>query len=383
MSNWLCRRGCVFLGLMLFWIAGNCTEVAFAGFSYSGEKQSIPVRFPYTTEYEKTLGGRKIDGLLQPVLASVQPKNFTLIPRIDNLIGRDQAVAVSLVVTSETVSTEQIGAIYKLLVQVRAQTVFFDFKSMMVLAAYPMSFAYIDQLSSPPTEIDKLRDIGYVYNGIDGKPGIISRFTQTLATANLPSSATKFVQVTKVNIGDEARAEFPKQYENGEAETWIADSLSEAISTKMNVPILPFKKGYAIGNTMSFTVSDGSVYSLKIPDSDYELSIDLIKLKKVNYEEQAAGKSIIYATYTTIKLELPGSTVYLDANFKNGEVKIVPSTQVDTDDFPAFQDSILGLLNKFAGVISGDGNPWLKASASGDNVDKQVIATRELLQSCR
>jgi len=368
---------------MLFWITGNCTEVAFAGFSYSGEKQSIGARFPYTAEYEKTLGDRKINGLLQPALLSVQPKNFTLIPRIDNLVGRDQAVAVALVVTSETVSTEQIGDIYKLLVQVRAQTLFFDFKSMMVLAAYPMSFAYIDQLSNPPTEMDKLRDIGYVYNGINGKPGIISRFTQTLATANLPSSASKFVQVTKVDIGDDARVEFPEQFKNGEAETWIADSLSEAISTKMNVPVLPFKKGYAIGNTLSFTVSDGSVYSLKIPDPDYDISINLTKLKKVNYEEQAAGKSVIYATYTTIKLELPGSKSYLDANFKNGEVKIVPSTQVDTDDFPAFQDSILGLLNKLAGVISGDGNPWLKAAASGDNVDKQIIATRELLQSCR
>ncbi|MFX5602638.1 hypothetical protein ABTD90_19000, partial [Acinetobacter baumannii] len=75
----------------------------------------------------------------------------------------------------------------------------------------------------------------------------------------------------------------------GALENWAADLAGEAISTRAGVPILPFSKGYAIGNVMSFRVSDGAVWDLKLPKPDYEISVDLTGFKKVRFSEVEGG----------------------------------------------------------------------------------------------
>jgi hypothetical protein len=381
----LLKYNFLFAFLSIFYIsAAHSTEVAFAGFAYSGDHDSISARFPYSKRFETTLGPAGVNGLLQKLVPTIQPQNYKLVSRIDELTGRDQAVAVALVINNETVSTEQIGAIYKLFIQVRGQALYFDFKSKTILRSYPFSFAYLDALSSEPTDAQKDAGISLVYLGKNGKPGIVARFAQALTQAIIPTNVPRFVQVSNVVIGEEARSKFPTQYGNGVAETWIADTFGEAIASKMNIPILPYSKGYAIGNVMSMTVADGSIFNLKLPQPDYEFTVNISKLRTLVFEEQAAGKSLIYGTYATLKLEEPLSGhTYLDGQFKNGEVKVVPAMQVDTDDFPAFQDSMRGLFTKLSGAIAGENTPWLKSAATGNDIDKQIISTRELLQSCK
>jgi hypothetical protein len=362
----------------------QATDVAYAGFAYSGDYQSIASRFPYSKQFEATLGASGINGILQKKLPSIQPQSYALVPRIDELVGRDQAIAVALVMTNETVSTEQIAAVYKLFVQLRGQAMFFDFKSKSVIRAYPFSFAYIDALPSPPTEEQKIERIGYVYNGISGKPGILERFAGALTQATIPTTVPRFVQVSNVTVGDEARGEFPDAYKNGAAETWIADTLGEAISSKMGIPILPYAKGYAIGSVMSMTVADGTVFNLKLPEPDYQFSVNISKLKKILYSDKAAGKSYIYGTLADLKLEEPlSATAYLKSPMKNGEVKIVPANQANTEDFPAFQDSMRGLFTKLSAAVAGETTPWLKSASEASDIEKQIASTRELLKSCK
>lgn len=364
--------------------SAHSTEVAFAGFAYSGDSSTINARFPYSKQYEESLGSKGINSLLQKTLLSVQPKNIRIIPRIEELVGRDQAIAVALVMTNEVVSTELIGQTYKLFVQLGAQAVFFDFKSKTVLKSYPFSFAYIDALPEQPTAAQKLESIQHVYLGRNGKPGMIDRFSNALTNATIPNAVTKYVQVVNVDIGDEARTKFSEAYGRGVAEAWVADSFSEAIANKMEMPILPFSKGYAIGNVMAMTISNGEVYSLTLPKPDYEFKINITNLRKVVFEETAAGKSLIYGAYATFSLEEPLSgTLYLNGDYKNGEVKVVSALQVNTEDFPAFQDSMRGLFTKLAGEIAGENTSWLKSATSGKDTNKQIASTRELLKSCK
>ena len=317
-------------------------------------------------------------------MISVNPKYIKIIPRIDELAGRDKAVAVALVMTNEVVTTELIGKSFKLFIQLRGQAVFFDFKSKTVLRSYPFSFAYIDALSEQPTDTQKIEGIQYVYLGKNGKPGIIDRFSNSLTNATIPESVQRYVQVVNVNISDEARSKFSEAYGKGVAETWVADSFGEAIANKMEMPILPFSKGYAIGNVMAMTISNGEIYSLKIPAPDYEFKIDITNLKKVVFEESAAGKSLIYGSYASFSLEEPVSgTVYLKGDYKNGEVKVVSALQTNVEDFPAFQDSMRGLFTKLSGEISGENTSWLKSATSGKDTNKQITSTRELLKSCK
>jgi len=225
-----------------------------------------------------------------------------------------------------------------------------------------------------------------LYLGDDKTAGIVNRFADALAKALLPSQVPRFLQVAQVTVSDEARKSLPPELAGkpGVAETWVADMLSEAISSRTGTPILPYSKGHAIGQVMSMRIADGSVYELKLPEPDYAFVVDLTRFGRFEHAKVPAGTSYIYASKAQIKLHQPLSgRVYLDSEFKNGEIKTVPSSQQTVDDFPAYGDSLRGLFTKLSGVLAGTGDPWLADAANGKDIDKQISATKEVLKSCK
>lgn len=363
-------------------------QVALAGFAFSGEEQTMPVRFPYTTRYGQMLAqaGDSLFARVKAAISQSPPQNLQLVEQIDDLKGRDQALVVSLVINSETVSVERFGQLRKLFVLIRGQALFFDFKTMTVVRAYPLSFAYIDTFDHQPADEEILARVRQVYEGTPTKPGIFGRFASTLAKAVVPTNVPRYLKVSKVTLGPELMSELPDDLKTSPAvaETWAADLVSEAISTRVGVPIIPYSKGYAIGKVMSMRVSDGTVYTLTLPDPDYEISVNFTGLKKVKFGEVPAGASFIYGTYATVKIEQPLSGfVYMNTALKNGEVKVVPATQTYVDDFPAFYDSLNGMFDKLAEAVSGKGNTWVKAAAAAPDIESQIAKTRELMNLCK
>jgi len=377
--------------LFLFWggLVGQALalSVSLAGFAYSGDAASITARFPHSQRLDKALGAGGINGLIRQVVAAQPPTAFELdTANLMELKGRDQAIAVALMLNGETVSTERFGGLSKVFIQLRAQAMFFDFKTMTVLRAYPFSVAYVDLLDHAPTEDEIAERVRTLYLGAGTTPGILNRFSEALARASLPAQVPRFLQVSQATVSDEVRKLLPAELASqpGVAETWVADMLAEAISSRTGVPILPYAKGYAIGKVMSMRVADGSVYELKLPEPDYAIAVDLARFGRFEHAKVAAGTSYIYASKVAVKVQQPlANRVYMNSEFKNGEVKTVPSSQRSVDDFPAYSDSLRGLFTKLSGVLAGGNDPWLKDAAAAPDIDKQITATKEVIQSCK
>jgi hypothetical protein len=363
------------------------TEVTLAGLAYSGENATIGDRFPLTKEYDASMPMGGAYQKLRAAIASNPPQHLQLSAGlIEELKGRDQAVVTSLVLDSETVSVEEFGVTRKLLVLIRGQAIFFDFKSMTVLRSYPVSFAYIDPLDHAPSHEEKLEAVRQLYEGTPGKPGLFERYAKVLATASLPSTVPRFLRVTNVKLASDVVAVLPAYLKDSPAtyENWAADMVSEAISSRMGVPIIPYASGNAVGKVMSMQVADGTVYELKLPAPDYKISVDFSGLKKVKFAEVGGGASFIYGTYADVRIEEPMSgTVYLNTRLKNGEVKVVPHSQTYVDDFPAYNDSLNGLFQKLADAVAGKGNTWVKAAAAAPDIEAQILKTNGLIKLCK
>lgn len=365
-------------------------EVALAGFAYSGAANTIKARFPYSQKYEETLktAGTPIYQQLAQSLKETPPAHLKIVSQIDELKGRDQALTVALVIGSETVSHEQFGQHHKLMVLIRGQTMFFDFKTMNVVRAYPISFAYIDLLNHAPTQNEIQASVKRVYEGANGKPGLLARFSNNVANAEIPTQISRYIQVASVQVKPEALDVLPTHIksEPGAAETWMADLVSEAISTRAGIPIVPYTKGYAIGNVMSVRMSDGAVWELKLPKPDYEINVDLSGFKKIKFSEIEGGAtSFIYGAYSNIKIIEPLSNkIYMDTGLKNGETRVTPASQKYIDDFPHFYDAINQMFVKLAQVIDGKGDEkWMKTAASSKEIEQQISQTKELFKLCK
>ena len=370
--------------------AQQAPEVAFAGFAYSGSASTMAARFPHSQRYEEELqtAGTSMGQNLRRLLDATPPSHLKIVSQIEALKGRDQALAVALVIGSETVSVEQFGNAHKLMVLIRGQAMFFDFKSMNVLRAYPVSFAYIDLLDHPPTADEVLARVKLVYQGTGDKAGVLARFAQNVAKAQIPPGVPRFLQVTSVQLKPEALEVLPAyiKSEPGAAETWAADLVSEAISTRVGVPIVPYAKGYAIGNVMSMRISDGTVFELKLPQPDYEIKVELSGFRKVKFSEvQGGASSFVYGAYAQMHIEEPLSRkAYLSTALKNGETRVIPASQRHVDVFPHFYDAVNGLFVKLAQAMDGKGDEkWLRSAASAKDIDLQIQSTRELMKQCK
>lgn len=365
------------------------THVTLAGLAFAGDAASLEKRFPYSRRYEAALAksGKSAYAVIKSAVAGTPSEGLQVTTeQIDELKGRDQALVTSLVMSSETVSIESFGALRKLFVLIRGQALFFDFKSMAVVRSYPLSFAYIDVFDRDPTEEEIQARVRNVYEGAGGKPGIFARYAAVLAQATVPAQVPRFVRVSKVGMTPEMLATLPAYLKGapGVAETWAADMVSEAISTRVGVPIVPYMQGYAVGGVMPLRVSDGTVFTLTLPKPDYEISVDFPAFKKVKFGEAVAGTSYVYGAFANVKIEEPLSgTVYMNAAFKNGEVKVVPATQTFVDDFPAYYDSLNGMFHKLADAVAGKGNTWVKSASAAPDIESQILKTKQLLDLCK
>lgn len=366
----------------------DAPEVAVAGvaFAGAGSDAAISERFPYSQRYIKALelGGAPIGAQLLARLQAAGPKKLQVIGQIESLQGRDQALAVALVIESESVVTEQFGELRKLLVLVRGQAMFFDFKSMNVVRAYPLSFAYVDVMDHAPSDDEKIARVKLVFEGANDKPGLLSRFVNSVANADIPPYVPKFIQVTQATISPDVLATLPG-YVQSDPQTWLADMVGEAISTRVGVPIVPFNKGVAIGKVMSMRVSDGRVWELKLPQPDYEIKVNLKELKKIKFSEIENGAtSFVYGAYAQFSIEDALQKKFLSTLLKNGETRVIPASQKYVDDFPNFYDAINGLLTKLALSIDGRGDgKWIKNAATAKDIGAQIAQTQELMKQCK
>lgn len=367
-------------------------QVSLAGLSYAGDAETLKDRFTRSNAYVTALerSGDKAYKHIQAALSTVTPRDIQVVmEELDDLKGRDQALVVSLLITSETVSIERLGGeTRKLFILIRGQAIFFDFKLRTVIRSYPLSFAYIDNFNHEPTEPEIQARVRIVYEGAGNKPGLYGRFANAIAAASVPNITPRFLQVTKVKLSDDLVSNLPTNLQSSPAvyETWAADLVSEAISTRVGVPMIPYLEGDAVKNVMSVRIATGEVLDLKLPTPDYEISVDFTGLKKVTYSQTGAGASFVYGSYATVKIlenERGLGTVYMNTALKNGEVKVVPASQTTVDDFPAYYDSINGLFVKLADAIAGKGNAWVKGAAAAPDIEAQILKTRGMMNLCK
>lgn len=380
---------CLILAVSPQSAVADSVPVYWSGFAFQGDFATGAERYPFTSGLLEVIDGKMplLNKALKERVESVANKSFFIETETLGGLGPDAAssVALAFVLDREAVSVEQFGNEYKLLVELSAQALFFDFKEMSVLASYPFVVQYIDVLRQPPSPEDVLPIVQKLYLG--GVPvNIFDEFVETLAAAQLNPNVNRRIQVTGVSVSDEARTLLPGQFAGDTAD--LAASLgrefSSALSANQNIPVLPFAKGYAIGGVMAMRFADQSVFNLAIPAPDYEIRLDLKKLVKIEYSKSAVGTTYIYGSYVNVNVIEPLSgRSFLDRTIKFGAVKPVPALQTSIDDWPAYQDSLSGLIHEFTKAISNPNKAWAKKHIGEPSATAELLAFSKVVTSCR
>ncbi|WP_256078885.1 hypothetical protein [Massilia sp. YIM B04103] len=387
------RVAMVFVALVavsgLFSQTASASNIAVAGFAFAGDAGTAKTRFPLSYavyEHMRSMPGQSFSRLLVDRSAAVKNPAFELMApeKMMNLKAADQALMTVLVLSGETILTENFGSYYKTFVNLRGEALIFDFKSKTVVRSYPINAALFDATPRPPSQERIAEFVAQLLMKEEGK-GLFTQYLNRLSSATLPAPGTRTIQVRKAEMAPEALALMPEALRSQPKiiESMLADSFGSVLSAKAGVPVLPSGAGHAMG-TMAMRLENGDDVQLKIGEGDYLFDIKINKFAKVKTAETRVGTSYVYGAYANIHFFEPTlNTDYINTDLKNGESAVVPAGLVSTDDFAAYQDAIRGMFLKLADAFEGADPKWVTTAASAKDITKQIEATRTILKASK
>jgi len=383
------RKASIFFLALLFPVLAFCAEdVQFAGFAFLGDSSDIEKNYPYSFEVSRLKndnGQLLLDAALLDKLKETKLQ-FTLNSSgLANLKNGD-SLALVLAMDRETISHEAICGDNKLVIELSAQILVVDFEGLSIVGSYPLVIQYID---APPAPPDNAYIGGLVKELYLGDLGInmVDEFAKAISAADVKRKYKNRIQVTGVKISEDAIPFLPKRFSGDNLPNfyaYVAQSFGSSLSKNQNVSVLPYTKGSAIGGKMAARFSNGDVYNLAIPEADYSIEISIPTFKKVLFDKNASGSSWVYGVYSGVRVfeDLSGKE-FFNGTIKNGSTKLVPSCQVDSDDWPAYQETMLVLFDQFSRQISSQDKGWSKTHIVEKPAIKELDSLHGVIEKCK
>ena len=387
------RRAAVVLGMLAAIAATAPAKAAatdtvyFAGVAFTGAAATSPQAFPHLSRVLDSSGSAQVNTTIRQVLQAHPAPISLSFDQLGSIKDASRSVALALAVDRETTSIEHVGDAYKLRLEIAAQLLFFDFKEKQVLGGFPLVLDYVDVRGTAPSEDDIQAGFRGMVLG-NSAHSLSAEFIAALSGATVPKAATRHLRVASVTLADKARDYLAATAPSIDADvlrTQIAQEFGKYLARNQKLAILPYSSNKAIGGTMAARFAEGDAYQLKIPEADYEISLDVAGFKKVDQGRNNVNAMVVYGSFVDVSVREPLSNrVYFAQRVRQGATKDVPITQTSVDDWAASYESLLLLFNNLTIAAGNPSSAWVK-SALPDSPDAkaQLSSLAELIKSCR
>ena len=198
-------------------------EVTLAGLAFAGEFKDIKARYPYTYRIAEELkakdsekkAGEALENLSYQIVkraAAISNPAINLASLSVDLRQSDQALISVLLITGETVLTEQFDTFTKTFIRLRGDAMVFDYKNKQVVLSYPISVELFDAKDGiqSPSEAQITDHIKKMIFGSEST-SLFSQYVRRLSDAVIPAPGTRTLQVNRVEIAPDALGMFPEE----------------------------------------------------------------------------------------------------------------------------------------------------------------------------
>lgn len=362
--------------------ASERAEVGFAGIAYTGPAAGSQERLPHASAVLGRVGLQAYAERLRDALRSRPAQHITwsAVDRLQALDGSSSAVVMAVALDRETITRERIDGRWKVLYEIAAQALFFDFREKQILFAYPLTLQYVDVFDAPPSgaQLDAM-----AARLLDGRgPGRLPDVAAAeLATLALPSASSRRVQVVEARLSELAAGKLTPEQRDG---ALVGHELTKILASTLRLPMLPHAAGQAIGGVMPARFADGAVYQLRIPQPDYRIDVAVDDFRDKPLLEQSGFRQQLYGAFFHVSVTEPLSgRVYFDQPLRQGSTKAIPTSQDVVDVSGAYYETLLAGFASLAQSLDGGAKSWATEQTGGRAVTQQLQSLKELVQQCR
>lgn len=354
--------------------APTISKAYFAGVSFSGEYKDYEKLYPYSyaVAHKTDAKGNIVDRIFREKLANVNNPNVEFSLQLGDTQTMD-AVALSFAINMENVTVSKIsGNDYKLVLNIFAEILIFDFSQKKAINSYPVSYQYVSVFNHEPSKREILSIVEGLYlgNNPDVKTNILDLATDQLKTLTIKGKYGNRLKVTDVSFGEDINTMLQKSNNPTDMyKTIIAQSFSKYLTANQGVAVLPYTKGQTIGSKMAARFVNGDIYNLEIPTSDFGIEINVDKFKTAQ-RKQANTTYHAFFTYCRIKLLQPDlNKVYMDLPLRGAEGTMLFSGQ-EPDLRASYTETLMNLFDNFSKNVTEIDDDWIAKSIAPDNIKK-------------
>ena len=368
----------------------NRIKVFYSGFSFSNTYDSNKSYVKYTADLIKERDPvTGMDIISNKLLQSMKKTKFD---RIDldtkNLLDfdkyPDEAIVLSVTLQHEEFTEEFNSATgkYSAFYDAYFQILFYDFSDKSLIAAIPFDFE-IQMLSN--NKFDKKEILNRIKNFyLNDEPFNI--LGEKIRGFNIKRKYDLRIGVTNVSIEDRAYAVMPVGSINNQKsiKNLIAQTLSKWLSTHHNIALVPYLEGQSIGNKMKLVfVQTDEIYSIKLPEPDYHIDINLKGFKKVLAKSSASQDLYLYGSFIDLKIFQPDlNKVYFNEALRGVTRIKIPKDQLDVNDWRKYYYNLEILFDNFSKNIIKQDKKWLK-QATKNKIKKDIKALNNVMKKLK
>ena len=365
-------------------------KVYYSGFSFSNTYDSNKSYAKYTADLIKEKNpDTGIDIISSKLLKTIKKIKFDKIDLdTDNLLDfskyPDEAIVMSVALQYEEFTQEfnySTGK-YSIFYDAYFQILFYDFSDKSLIASIPFDFE-VQTLSN-----DKLnkQEILTRVKGFYLNDDPFSEIGQITNKFNIKRKYDLRIGVKNVNIQDRAFEVMPTDSINNQnsIKNLIAQTLSERISMHHNVALVPYIEGQGIGGTMKLRfVQTDEIYSIKLPNPDYHIDINLKGFKKVLAKTSASEDLYLYGSFVDLKIFQPDlDKIYFSEGLRGVTKVKIPKDQMDVNDWRKYYYNLKKLFNNFSKNIIKQDQKWMKETTK-NKIKKDLKGLNNILKKVK
>lgn len=329
----------------------HSADVFYAGIAYLGDRQFIEASYPLTRKLNEP------DGTLDRVLRSklqAQPGNTLNIRYGLADLNKAESVALAVAVDQERVVREVFDfdsrLQTKLIVEISLQLLFYDYESNTLIANLPVSAAMNHVIPGDVSNINPHAEQLAEQLYMDPQSGLLHRVQAALHTYTLGHAKPLRFQLREIDVHDRVLQHLPPDLSLTRWQQSLGQFFSAQLSKQTGVEVIPYNRGYALGNQLPGRFANGEVFGLALPDADLSFAMEVKQLSKHSVED-----NLIYGSQIRFEFTEPFTgTPFVNGDYRLAVYKLGSEARLVADDWSAWQDALQDLMT---GLIKQLRNP--------------------------
>ena len=347
----------------------------YAGLAYLGDFEFVDQNYPLSRALNED---RALAIALADEIRAIEPGHLELRFGLGDL-NRDETVVLAVALDRERVSREVFrfsqGLRTKLIVEVALQVLLYDVAEGVLIDNLPVSAAYNHVMEGDVSDIDAeaQRLAQALYFGEDDAPGLLARAATVVAAYTpRPRGGLRF-QLADVDVHDRVLPRLPDGLPQRRMQQRLGQGFSARLAEQTGVRVIPYTRGYAVGNQLPGRFANGEAFSLSLPEPDYAFHVELKNLTRNEVDGE-----LVFGAQVRFRFEEPFTgTVVIDNDYRRGIYKFAAKRRVSADDWSAYEDAAESLLDDLVDQLRTPKPDWHREHARDAGTSYQQFQAKK------